>query len=76
MSRLADLTIWCSDLTGRIYAGYTKGNVATAKIDITEQVAALYEIRLLKAEVERWRDLGGSTRTMLVQDQARQAVRR
>lgn len=36
--KIENIKVWCSSLTGTIYAGYTKNGVATKKIDVTKQV--------------------------------------
>lgn len=37
MPKLDNLQIWISPLTNKIYAGYTNGDVATSKVDITQK---------------------------------------
>lgn len=35
---LEKLKIWCSPVTGTIYAGYEKNGAATQKVEVTKQV--------------------------------------
>ncbi|NJJ38563.1 hypothetical protein HCB82_05150 [Paenibacillus sp. 7028] len=48
------LQVWCSPLTGTIYAGYTKNGSATQKLDVTSQVinAVMQHMDVTKEEYE------------------------